>query len=110
MSQLLYAGNPLSGTAGKWYESLEDPDTLHLPSHYTLNNLCHELEEFIGGGVTLRSCERSLIVLRQTGTGSELAIAFQNINNTFRPRWLDHLFIFTFSQKLKEMRRFDLTL
>ena len=107
-SQLLYAGSLLSGTAGQWYDSLIDPATLLLPTTYTLESFLLELEDFFGGGVTLQTRERSLILLRQTGTVSELAIAFQNITNTFSPRWADHPLIFTFSQKLKEGVRFEL--
>ena len=58
-----------------------------------------ELEDFFGGGVTLQSRERSRIILRQTRPVSELAIAFQNITDSFRPRWTDHPLIFVFSQK-----------
>ena len=49
------------------------------------------------------------MVLRQTGSVSELAIAFQNITNTFIPRWGDHPLIFVFSQKLRETVRFEMT-
>ena len=61
-SQLLYAGSLLSGLAGQWYISLVDLDTLHLPLSYTIDTLLLALEEFFGGGVTLQSRERSLIV------------------------------------------------
>ena len=44
-----------------------------------------------------------------TGTVSELAIAFQTITNAFRPRWSDHPLIYVFSQKIKEVVRFELT-
>ena len=48
-------------------------------------------------------------MFRQTGTVSELAIAFQNITNTISPRWPDHPLIYLFPRKLKEHIRFELT-
>ena len=107
-SQLMYAGSLLSGPAGQWYETLVDPDSYTLPPHYTLDNFLQELTEFFGGGITLASRERSLDTLRQTGTVSELAIAFQNITNTFNPRWTDHSLIYTMSKKIRETIRFEL--
>ena len=62
---------------------------------------------FFGNGVTLASWERALDVLRQTKFVSDLAIAFQNINNTFAPRWTDHGQIYVFSKKPKEAIRFE---
>ena len=59
--------------------------------------------------VTLQSRERALRSLRQTGSVSELAIAFQTIVHTFFPLWADHPLIYTFSEKLKENIRFKLT-
>ena len=47
--------------------------------------------------------------LRQTGSVSELAIAFQTIVHTFSPLWADHPLIYTFLDKLKEHIRFELT-
>ena len=108
-SQLLLAGSLLIGSAGQWYSSLGDPHTLELPPHYTLDTFFAELEDFFRGAVTLQSRERSLEILCQTGTVSELAIAFQNITSTFIPRWSDHPLIFIFSRKLKETIRFELT-
>ena len=108
-SQLLLAGSLLIGSAGQWYSSLVYPHTLKLPPHYTLDCFSAELEDFFGGEVTLQSRERSLEILRQTGTVSELAIAFQNITSTFIPKWSDHPLIFIFSRKLKEAIRFELT-
>ena len=108
-SQLLLTGSLLLGPAGQWYSSLVDFHTLKLPPHYTLDSFFAELEDFFGGAVTLQSRERSLEILRQTGTVSELAIAFQNITSTFIPRWSDHPLIFLFSRKLKEPIRFELT-
>ena len=67
-SQLLFAGSLLEGSAGQWYSTLVDPTTLLLPPSYTLDSFCQELEDFFGGGVTLQSWERSLDVLRQTGS------------------------------------------
>ena len=49
------------------------------------------------------------MVLRQTDTVLELAIAFQNITNVFRPRWPDYPLIYVFSQKVKEVVSFELT-
>ena len=86
-----------------------DPGTFVLPPHYTLASFLQALEVFFGGGVTLDPRERSLTILRQTGTVAELAIASQNITDTFTPRWLDHPLIYLFSQKLKEPIRFQLT-
>ena len=80
-----------------------------VPTSYTFDTFLLELEDFFGGAITLQSRERSLTVLRQTGTVSELAIAFQTITNTFRPRWSDHPLMYVFSQKLKEVVRFELT-
>ena len=54
-SQLLFAGSLLSGSAGQWYHSLVDPNTLKLPPHYTLDIFFQELEDFFGGGITLQS-------------------------------------------------------
>ena len=96
-SQVMCAGALLIGPAAQWYESLVDLTTMQLPTHYTLPIFFHELADFFGGGVTLDSRERSLIGLRQVGTVAELAISFQNITNTFSPRWADHPLIYTFS-------------
>jgi len=108
-SQVLFAGALLTGSAGQWHASLVDPVTSMLPPHYTLAFFLQALESFFGGGATLDSRERSLTLLRQTGTVAELAIAFQTITNTFIPRWPDHPLIYLFSQKLKEPIRFQLT-
>ena len=108
-NQILFTGSLMDGPASQWYESLIDPSTYHVPSTYTFDTFIQELDDFFGGGVTLHSRERSLIGLRQTGSVSELAISFQNITNHFRPRWPDHPLIFVFSQKLKEVIRFELT-
>ena len=108
-SQLLYAGSLLTGQAGQWYISLIDPTTLRISPDYTLASFFQELQDFFGGGVTLDSRERSLDALRQTATVSDLAISFQNIANTFSPRWPDHPLIYCFSRKLKEAIRFELT-
>ena len=69
-SQLLFAGSLLKGSAGQWYSTLVDPTTLLLPPSYTLDSFWQELEDFYGGWVTLQSRERSLDVLRQTGSVS----------------------------------------
>ena len=108
-NQILFVGSLMDGQAGQWYESLVDQTTCHVPSTYTFDSLMKELEDLIGGGVTLQSRERALITLRQTGSVSELAIAFQNISNTFHPRWTGHPLIFVFSQNLKEVIKFELT-
>ena len=107
-TQFLYAGSLLEGSAAQWYSTLVDPITLLLPPSYKLDSFWQELEDFFGGGVTLQSRERSLDVLRQTGSVSELAISFQNITSPFTPRWSDHPLIYVFSTKLKEVVRFEL--
>ena len=108
-NQILFTGGLMDGPAAQWYESLIDPSTCHVPSTYTFDSFIQEPDDFFGGGVTLHSRGRSLINLRQTGSVSELAISFQNITNHFRPRKPDHPFIFVFSQKSKEVTRFELT-
>ena len=108
-TQILFAGSLMDGQAGQWYESLVDQTSHHVPSTYTFDSFMQELEDFFGGGVTLQSRERSRIILRQTRPVSELAIAFQNITDSFRPRWTDHPLIFVFSRKLKEVIWFELT-
>ena len=64
------------------------------------------MTDFFGSGITLASRERALDVLRQTRTVLELAIAFQNVTNTFTPWWTDHAQIYV-SKKLKEAIRFE---
>ena len=108
-SQLLFAGSLLSSSAGQWYHSLVDLVTIKLPPSHTPDSFIQELEDFFGGGITLQSRERSLDILRQTRTVSELAIAFQNITSTFIPRWSNHPLIYVFSKKLRETIRFELT-
>ena len=98
-SKLLYAGGLLQGPAQQWYETLLDPITHALPHYYTLELFLEELTAFFGGGVTLASREHSLDNLRQTGTVSDLAIAFQNIINTYIPRWTDSASIYIFFTK-----------
>ena len=85
-TQLLFAGSLLVGSAGQWYHALVDPGTLLLPPTYDLPRFFLELEDFFGGAATLQARERSLDLLRQTSTVSDLAIAFQNITHTFNPR------------------------
>ena len=77
-SQLLYAGQLLEGPAYQWYQSMVDPITFQLHPSYDLHRFFQELEEFLGGAVTLHSRERSLDLLRQTGSVSDLAIAIQS--------------------------------
>lgn len=108
-SQLLYAGSLLTGSASQWYRAHVDSTTFLLPSSYTLDRFFQELEDFFGGAVTLQTRERALKALRQTGSVSDLAIAFQNITHTFSPLWPDHPLIFIFSDKLREGIRFELT-
>ena len=108
-SQLMLAGSLLVGSAGQWYLSLIDPTTIRLPPSYTIYTFIQEFEDFFGGDNTLQSRERSLDILRQTGSVSKLAISFQNITSTFSPRWFDHPLIYVFSKKLKEVVRFELT-
>lgn len=108
-AQVMYAGSLLIGSAAKWYAALVDFNTMLVPPHYTLDIFFAELAGFFGGGVTLDSRERSLDNLRQVGTVADFAINFQNITNTFHPRWPDHPLIYIFSRKLKEAIRFQLT-
>ena len=67
------------------------------------------MSAFFGGGLTLASREHSLDDLRQTRTVSVLDIAFQNIINTYVPRWNDSASIYFLSRKLKEAVRFEVT-
>ena len=108
-SQILYVGKPLEGPAYQWYQAIVDPTTTLLPLAYDLNRFFQELEDFFGGAVTLRSRERSLDMLRQTDSVSDLAVAFQTITHSFSPQWPDHPLIYLFSRKLKECVRFELT-
>ena len=108
-SQVMFAGALLLGPAAQWYETLLDPQTTELPNHYTLDVFLAELTAFFGGGLTMASREHSLDDLRQTGSVSVLAIAFQNIINTYVPRWNDSASIYFFSRKLKESIRFEIT-
>ena len=108
-SQVMCAGALLSGPAAQWYETLLDPQTTELPHHYNLDNFLAELTDFFGGRLTKDSREHSLDDLRQTGSVSALAIAFQNIINTYVPQWNDSASIYFFSRKLKESIRFEIT-
>ena len=108
-TQLLYTGSLLTGSAGQWYRTHVDPVTQELPSSYDLSSFFKKLEDIFGGAVTLQSRERALRSLRQTGSVFEHAIAFQNIVHTFSPLWADHPLIYTFSDKLGEPIRFELT-
>ena len=107
-SQLMYAGSLLTGDADEWYMTLVDHTTRDLPPHYTLDNFLQAMTDFFGGGITLASRERSLDTLRQTGTVQQLAIAFQNITNTFTPPWTDNSLIYVLSKKIREPIRFEL--
>ena len=62
-----------------------DPNTFQLHPSYNLHRFFQELEEFFGGAITLHSRERSLDLLRQTGSVLDLAIVFQNINTPSPP-------------------------
>ena len=78
-SQVMYASSLCQGLAHEWILTLIDLD--NLPDHYTLDSFLAAMTAFFGGGVT-RAFQDSLDDLRQTGTMSDLAIAFQNnINN-----------------------------
>ena len=81
----MYAGGLLTGPAHQWYMTLVDDYTYNLPPHYDLDYFLQALTNFFGGGITLASRERALDTLRQTGTVQQLAIAYQNITNTFSP-------------------------
>ena len=85
-SQLMYVGNPFSGDTNDWYMTLIDQTTYNLPPHYDLHTFLQALADFFRGGITLASCERSLDTLRQTKTVQQLAIAYENITNTFTPQ------------------------
>ena len=104
----MYAGGLLTGAAHQWYMTLVDDYTYSLPAHYDLDYFLQALTDFFGGGITLASRERALDTLRQTGTVQELAIAYQNITNTFNPRWTDHSLIYVMSRKIREPIRFEL--
>ena len=80
------AGAFLSSPVAQRYETLLDPHTLGLPRHYILDNFLAELTDFFGGGLTMASRKHSLDDMRQTRSVSALAIAFQNIINTYVPR------------------------
>ena len=64
--------------------------------------------QFFGGGVNIMSLERDLDNLRQTGSVSDYAIKFQNITNSFHPRWPDHPLIFQFALRLNSSVRSEL--
>ena len=98
----------MEGPAQQWLETLIDPINQNLPEYFTLELFLQMLTSFFGGGVTLASREHSLDDLRQTGSVSKLAIAFQNIINTYVPRWTDSASIYFLSRKLKEAIRFEL--
>ena len=105
----MYAGGLLQGPAHQWYETLIDPTNMELPPHYTLDLFLAEMIAFFGGGLTMASREHALDDLRQTISVSVLAIAFQNIINTYVPRWNDSASIYIFSRKLKDAVRFEVT-
>ena len=106
-SQVMYAASLLQGATEQWLETL-DPISDNLPLYYTLELFLAELTAFFGGGVTMASWEHPLDDPRQTGTVSELAIAFQNIINVYNPRWTDSAAIYVLSRKLKDVIRFEL--
>ena len=78
-------GTLLKGTAGDWYEGLVDLVTCLAPPTLTFDAFLVQLSDYFGGGVTIQTLERSLINLRQTGSVSKFAVAFQNITNAFNP-------------------------
>ena len=104
----MYAASLLTGDADEWYMTLVDHTARDLTPHYTLDNFLQAMTNFFGGGITLASRERSLDTLRQTGTVQQLAIAFQNITNTFAPRWTNHSLIYVLSKKIRDPIRFEL--
>ena len=104
----MYASSLLTGDADEWYMTLVDQNTYNLPPHYNLDSFLQAMTDLFGGGITLASRERSLDTLRQTGTVQQLAIAYQNITNTFTPRWTDHSLIYVLSKKIREPIRFEL--
>ena len=59
--------------------------TYNLPLDHALEIFLQALTDSFGGGITLASREHPLDTLRQTGIVQELAIAYQNITNTFTP-------------------------
>ena len=105
--QIDYASGALQGAAAVWYQGLLEANGLLSPS-YTLDSFLAALEGYFGGSITLQTREKALFDLRQSSSVTELAIAFQNITNTFDPRWPDHPLIYTFSQKLKSEIRYEL--
>ena len=107
-SQVMYAAGLMDGPAQEWLNTIIIPNLNCLPEHYTLELFLDELTAFFGGGITMASREHSLDDLRQTGSVSELAIAFQNIINTYVPRWTDSASIYVLSRKLKDAIRFEL--
>ena len=98
----------LEGDSDKWLLNHVHPDTNLLPANWDFMEVLSELQLFFGGAATLQSRERDMRTLRQTGSVSNLAIAFQTITQSFNPHWGDHPLIFTFSEKLKENIRFEL--
>ena len=88
--------------------TLVDHNSYNSPPHYDLDIFLQALTDFFGGGITLASPERSLDTLRQNGTVQELVIAYQNITNTFNPRWKDHSLIYVLSRKIREPIWFEL--
>ena len=78
-SKIVYSGSLLKAIVGICFESLVDPDTNLVPPHIIFEIFVAQLSEYFGGGVNAQTLERSLINLRQTGTVSDFAVAFQNI-------------------------------
>ena len=107
-TRVMFTLTKLEGAADKWLLNHVHPDTNLLPAHWDFMEVLSELQLFFGGAATLQSRERDLRTLRQTGSVSNLAIAFQTITQSFNPRWGDHPLIFIFSEKLKENIRFEL--
>ena len=107
VQQIDYASGALQGDAAVWFQGLLGPNGLISPL-YTLDIFLDELERYFGGAITLQTREKALADLRQTGSVTELAIAFQNITNTFSPRWPDHPLIWAFSLKLKSDIKYEL--
>ena len=87
----------LEGAADKWLLNHVHPDTNLLPAKWDFMEVLAELQFFFGGAATLQSRERDLRTLRQIGSVSDLAIAFQTITQSFNPHWgyLPLIFIFS---------------
>ena len=66
----------LEGAVEKWLLNHVHPVTTLLPANSDFTEVLAELQLFLGGAATLQSRERDLRALRQTGSVSDLVIAF----------------------------------